>query len=271
MHLLKTFFLLLFPLLFSCKNIGVETMEAKVGDPSASGKNAMAIDTSFTLDYLRGHFIPSKHPDFVKVDPAYTDHARDYYLHKEAWGAFKKMADAAAGEGIKLFIKSAARNFEDQKGIWEAKWTGARLIEEGVSAAKQYPDPKTRALKILLYSSMPGTSRHHWGTDFDLNNLNPEYFQSGEGARIYQWLTANAGNFGFCQPYSPKGPERPDGYEEEQWHWSYFPLAKQLTELARLELKDENITGFLGSETAQKIGVVEKYVLGVNKQCMPGY
>ena len=117
MHLLKTFFLLLFPLLFSCKNIGVETMEAKVGDPSASGKNAMAIDTSFTLDYLRGHFIPSKHPDFVKVDPAYTDHARDYYLHKEAWGAFKKMADAAAGEGIKLFIRIVNR-FGERSTEW---------------------------------------------------------------------------------------------------------------------------------------------------------
>ncbi len=137
-----------------------------------------------------------------------------------------------------------------------------------MSAAKKYPDPKTRALKILLYSSMPGTSRHHWGTDIDLNSFVNSYFEKGEGAKIYDWLTANAASYGFCQPYTEKGESRPFGYEEERWHWSYLPLAKQLTELAKVKLKDEAISGFKGAEVAPQIRVVEKYVLGISKSCL---
>jgi hypothetical protein len=32
-------------------------------------------------------------------------------------------------------------------------------------------------------------------------------------------------------------------------------------------MKDKLITGFSGAETAVEIGVVEKYVLGINHQC----
>lgn len=255
-------------LIISCSN--------SVKNPEINGsseeeipvENHIEIDTAFTLDYLRGHFQPSKHADFVKVDPTYTDAYRTYYLHRETWESYKKMADAAAEDGVKLIIRSATRNFDHQKSIWEGKWTGSRLIEEGANAAEKYPDPETRALRILLYSSMPGTSRHHWGTDIDLNNFTNEYFKEGEGAKIYQWLVTNGPEFGFCQPYTEKGEDRPFGYEEERWHWSYVPLARQLTELAKLELADEAISGFLGAETATQIGVVQKYVLGINKACL---
>jgi D-alanyl-D-alanine carboxypeptidase len=259
---------LLATLLLTCSNNVKDPNITEALPSELPAERSIEIDTSFTLDYLRGHFQPSKHSDFVKVDPSYTDAYRDYYLHRETWKAYKRMADAAAKDGVKLIIRSATRNFEHQKTIWEGKWNGTRLIEEGANAAEKYPDPKIRALRILLYSSMPGTSRHHWGTDLDLNNFTNEYFQKGEGAKIYQWLVANAPNYGFCQPYSPKGEERPFGYEEERWHWSYLPLAQQLTALAKQKLTDEEINGFEGAETAVQIGVVEKYILGINKDCL---
>lgn len=252
---------------FSCNGPSAQPAE-NAAEKEEIAENIIEIDTTFTLNYLRGYFQPSKHHAFVKVDPSYTDGARVYYLHRETWKAFKSMADAAAADGIKLILRSATRNFEHQKSIWEGKWTGSRLIEEGANAAEKYPDPKTRALRILLYSSMPGTSRHHWGTDIDLNNFTNEYFKEGKGAEIYEWLVANGPSFGFCQPYTAKGSDRPYGYEEERWHWSYIPLARQLTELARRNLKDEAINGFQGAETAPQIGVVEKYVLGINKDCL---
>ena len=70
---------------------------------------------------------------------------------------------------------------------------------------------------------MPGTSRHHWGTDFDINQLNNTYYTKGEGLIIYQWLKKNANKYGFAQPYTE---QRTEGYKEEKWHWSYLPLAK---------------------------------------------
>lgn len=221
---------------------------------------------AFDLAYVMGKFDPASHPDFVEINPEHASR-KGMFLRRDVYDAFKNMYGAALKDGIRLRIVSAARNFDVQKGIWEAKWTGARLIENGKNASEAYPDPVERALKILEYSSMPGSSRHHWGTDMDLNDLNPEWFQSGEGKKIHDWLTANGAAYGFCQPYSPKGKDRLFGYNEEQWHWSYMPVSTVLTELARQKLKDDMISGFEGANTASQIGVVQKYVLGINPAC----
>ena len=178
------------------------------------------------------------------------------------------MYEAAKKEGIELKVLSATRNFAAQKGIWEGKWTGIRLHESKENLAKTTPDPTKRALKILKWSSMPSTSRHHWGTDMDLNAFTNEFFEKGEGLKIYNWLKTNAATYGFCQPYSPKDTKRPNGYNEEKWHWSYLPIAQKLTEQAQLRLDDSMIEGFEGAETAKTIGVVEKFILGINEVCL---
>lgn len=221
----------------------------------------------FSIEYIMGRFDPAKHPDFVSVDKKYADE-EGYFLRKDTYESFAKMWEAAQADGVTLTIVSATRNFSKQKSIWEGKWTGNRLIENGSNAAKKYPDPKTRALKILEYSSMPGSSRHHWGTDVDLNDLDNYTFEQGPGKKVYDWMLKHAAEYGFCQPYSRKGEERPNGYNEEKWHWSYMPVAKKLTDLAARSMTDDMIGGFKGAETAVKIGIVEKYVLGVNNDCL---
>ncbi|MCB0585460.1 MAG: M15 family metallopeptidase [Phaeodactylibacter sp.] len=227
-----------------------------------------AIARGFTLDYVMGHFDPATHPGFTLVDTRFADR-EGLYLRKDTYEAFLRMYEAAKKDDVTLTIRSATRNFDYQKGIWERKWTGAQAIENGKDASKAYPNPKERALKILEYSSMPGTSRHHWGTDMDLNAFTNKYFETGEGLKIYEWLSAHAAEYGFCQPYSPKGEARPYGYNEEKWHWSFLPIAQPLTALAKEKLKDDMITGFKGAESATEIGVVEKYVLGINPECLP--
>ncbi len=221
---------------------------------------------SFSIDYLTGKFDPATHPDFVKVENKYADR-EGLYLRKDTYEAFKKMYASAKTDGVQLVIRSATRNFDYQKGIWEAKWSGKRKVENK-NLATSIKDPTERALKILEYSSMPGTSRHHWGTDMDLNAFTNSFFEKGEGLKIYEWLSQHASEYGFCQPYSPKGTERPYGYNEEKWHWSYLPIAKQLTDQAKAQLKNEMISGFRGAETVTSINVVEKYVLGINQECL---
>ena len=219
----------------------------------------------FTLDYVMGKFDPAKDSNFVKIPARFADDDRSY-LRKEALEDYIKMHEAAQKDGIKLIVVSATRNFYAQKSIWEAKWEGRRAVD-GANLANSLPDPKERALKILEYSSMPGTSRHHWGTDIDLNNLNSQYFEQGKGKDIYDWLNANAATFGFCQPYSAKGVGRRAGYNEEKWHWSYEKLSKPLTAFARDHLKDSLIVGFAGAEAAVPVKMVENYVLGINPAC----
>lgn len=282
---MKYFILLVVSLLFACgasepsapDSIPEATADpapvpspAPAAAPKAVPDPAVLTNDSFptipSLQYLTGRFDPTVHPEFVKVAARYTD-GDPYVLHQETYAAFERMHAAAAADGVKLVMVSATRNFNRQKQIWEAKWNGQRLLEGRDKADEVYPEPADRARAILRYSSMPGTSRHHWGTDIDLNDLNNSYFASGEGKQVYDWLTANAAAYGFCQPYTPKGEERPHGYEEERWHWSYLPLATRLSDYAATALRDTDIAGFAGAEAAPQIGILERYVLGINSDC----
>lgn len=229
-------------------------------------EDKIVIDTSISIDYLMGKFEPNKHADFIKVNSKYASRT-DFLLRKDTYEAFQKMYEAAKKDGIDLKIISATRPFAHQKRIWEAKWNGNRKID-GQDISKTIKDPVKRALKILEYSSMPGTSRHHWGTDLDINALTNDYFAKGNGLKEYNWLSKNAPRFGFCQPYSEKGRDRPDGYNEEKWHWSYLPFAKKLTDQYKIRVTDGSISGFDGSETASKIQVIKRYVLGINTECL---
>ncbi len=215
------------------------------------------------LEYIMGRFDPSKHPDFVIIADQYAD-KKGMYLRKDTYKAFIAMYEHAKKDGVNLQIRSATRNFYSQKSIWEAKWSGTRTIEGGENLSVTTPDPKERALKILRYSSMPGSSRHHWGTDIDLNNLENDWFNEGEGLTMYNWLKKHASEYGFCQVYSAG---RPYGYFEERWHWSYTPVSAKLTAYAKAHLKNEMIDGFLGSESAPMIDIVKHYVLGINEAC----
>ena len=218
------------------------------------------------IDYCMGKFEPKSHKDFVAIPIKYADRV-GMFMRADAYSAFEEMFTEAKKDGISFQIRSAARNFDYQKGIWERKWTGTTKLSDGTDVSKDIVAPIDKALKILEYSSMPGTSRHHWGTDIDLNAFNNEYFEKGEGKRMYDWLVANASNYGFCQPYTQKGPKRPNGYNEEKWHWSYQSVSQGITDYAEQHMRNDMVSGFLGSETATDIDVVKKYVLGINGGC----
>jgi len=224
-----------------------------------------ALPVWITTDYVMGKYEPNAHQDFTLIRAEHADR-EGMYVRKEAYEAFQKMYDHALKDGHRLIIRSAARNFNYQKGIWERKWKGETILSDGTKAS-DISDRKGRAKKILLYSSMPGTSRHHWGTDIDLNSFNNEYFKQGAGGKIYDWLKTHAATYGFCQPYTDKASGR-TGYEEERWHWSYQPIAKDLTRYSKEHLSNQMITGFLGDEAAQEIDVVTNYILGISSVCM---
>ncbi len=224
----------------------------------------MKFHSPYSLDEVLGKINPSTHPDFVKINMKYAD--KSMYLRKETYKAFKKMYIAAKKDGIHLIIRSATRNFDRQKQIWEAKWNGTRLVN-GRNLSKTIKDPIKRALKILEYSSMPGTSRHHWGTDIDMIAFENSYFEKGKGKKEYDWLLSHASQYGFCQPYTQKDKNRPNGYHEEKWHWTYMPISKIFTKQAKLELTNDKIVGFKGSDTATEIDVVKNYILGINLNC----
>jgi LAS superfamily LD-carboxypeptidase LdcB len=213
-----------------------------------------------------GKFDPVTDSNFIEIKLEHADRV-GLYLRKDTYSAFLKMYEAAQRDSIRLVIRSATRNFDNQKKIWENKWSGETPLESN-KRANLIANETIRAKEILKYSSMPGSSRHHWGTDIDLNAFSNHYFEQGEGLKIYQWLNQNAPEFGFCQPYTEKGLSRLTGYEEEKWHWSYLPVSGHLIRQARASLRDDLINGFQGSEQAIQLGIVDNYVLGIDSLCL---
>ncbi len=204
----------------------------------------------FTKAEILGDINPAHLKSFDKLKTKHCTKA-NAYLRDEVYSAFKKMAKEAEKDGVHFVIISATRNREYQAGIWNRKWNtfGGELLE--------------RAQKILQYSSMPGTSRHHWGTDFDLNSLNNSYFESGKGQKEYEWLRDHAHLFGFFQPYTAFNDSRDAGYREEKWHWSYYPTASKLQRAYNHLVSYQDLKGFNGSELAKELNVISNYVNGV--------
>ena len=139
--------------------------------------------------------------------------------------AFCAMQAAALQDGIDLQLVSAYRSFDRQKYIWEDKYK--RYTAEGLS-------PKDAIDRILQYSTIPGTSRHHWGTDIDITDSNapkqkrilvPEKFHNnGPFAPLRKWMEENANRFGFYLVYTNDAYRT--GFSYEPWHYSYLPEAK---------------------------------------------
>ena len=203
---------------------------------------------------LLGKFDYKKDSNFSIVSSKYS--SKTIYLRNEVLIKFDEMYNAALKNGIKLNIISGTRSFYHQKSIWERKWDKNIKNMDSISAVKE----------ILKYSSMPSTSRHHWGTDIDLNNLENSYFERGEGKKIFDWLTENAIKYGFHMTYDDQNKSKRSGYKMEKWHWSYMPIASQFLMQYKESVNCKDISTFKGSEFAchQEINVIKNFVMGIN-------
>lgn len=207
-------------------------------------------------EFLTGHIDYYHNENFIEIPSQYAYRA-DMYLLRDTYNAFYKMYVAAKKDGINLKIISAMRSHTEQQWIWEDKWLKKQYYAE---------DKLVQIKNILEFSAMPGTSRHHWGTEIDLNSTTDNYFLSGEGKKTYDWLTAHACEYGFCQVYDANYETR-EGHGEEKWHWSYLPISKLLPDLYKQKVGYADISGFSGSEYAETLKVIDKYVLSVHPDC----
>ncbi len=148
-------------------------------------------------------------------------------LRKEAHDAFILMKKAAYQDGFDLKMVSSYRSYERQKAIWERKYI--KYTQQGMK-------PLDAMAKIIEYSTIPGTSRHHWGTDMDIIDgyakvtgdvLVPSKFEAGGPFEKFKlWLDENAQNFGFHLVYTDNYFRK--GFKYEPWHYSYAPLSKPM-------------------------------------------
>ena len=165
-----------------------------------------------------------------------TDVADPYCaLHNQAVTAFLGLRKAALADGFNLMPQSSFRDFSRQLTIWNGKFSGERPMYDSlghpIDASRLTPAERVEA--ILLWSALPGASRHHWGTDVDLVDRNatapgyqirliPEEFApGGPYAALAQWLELHAARFGFFRPF--RGVL--SGVRPEPWHFSFAPVA----------------------------------------------
>lgn len=217
--------------------------------------SAFLIDSPLPpLSELMGDVRPSDDDAFAEL-PRRMASREGLYLRLKARDAFMAMHDSAKAEGIPLMALSATRSRNHQKSIWDRKWSRPQYM--GWSDIDKARD-------ILLYSSMPGSSRHHWGTDVDIYSLEPEAFLNGEGAEILAWLREHAHEFGFAEVYTSDSSRT--GYQPEAWHWSYLPLAGPYLDAVNEAHRQGTLPafeGFEGAHVADTLRIVEEYINGI--------
>ena len=195
-------------------------------------------------------------------------------INKSATRALSSLNKRAKSEGFDLRIASAFRSFSRQEEIWNKKMNGERPI---LDKNNKLIDPKSLnphelVFSILKWSAIPGTSRHHWGTDFDFIDGNAltseykvqlikdEYLEGGIFYEFFSWLKENSEEFGFYFPYR----EDLGGVGPEPWHLSYYPTAKIYQKIFSMEyyLKNLKISSIPGKEILFKEAdlIFQKYI-----------
>tara|TARA_E500000178_G_scaffold236406_1_gene232820 strand:+ start:722 stop:1405 length:684 start_codon:yes stop_codon:yes gene_type:complete len=159
-------------------------------------------------------------------------------LEKETYSAFIKMKDAAEKDGIVIKLVSGFRDFYRQQMIWNNKY---KKFTNEFSL-----DGPTAIKEIIRFSTIPGTSRHHWGTEIDIIDKNFEnekdlliskkYEEGGIFNSLKKWMDKNSKRFGFYIVYDDDS-NRP-GFEYEPWHYTYKPVSDLYQrEFLKLDLK----------------------------------
>ena len=159
-------------------------------------------------------------------------------LEKETYSAFIKMKDAAEKDGIIIKLVSGYRDFYKQQMIWNNKY---KKFTNEFSL-----DGPTAIKEIIRFSTIPGTSRHHWGTEIDIIDKNFEnekdlliskkYEEGGIFSSLKKWMDKNSKRFGFYIVYDDDS-NRP-GFEYEPWHYTYKPVSDLYQrEFLKLNLK----------------------------------
>lgn len=157
-------------------------------------------------------------------------------LHAHVAAPFLNLRRAAQADGFDLAAVSSFRDFARQLAIWNGKFSGERpmIDASGSKLDAKSLTPRERIDAILLWSALPGASRHHWGTDLDLVDRNAsaaghqielrreEFAPGGPFADLDRWLEIHAPRFGFFRPF--RGVR--SGVQPEPWHFSFAPIAE---------------------------------------------
>lgn len=176
--------------------------------------------------FLNENYIPRQLSEIPK-DYQYSD-LKQMLFYTQAEPYLESMIKAASSTGIKLYVFSAYRSFDEQAAL-KGKYT----ITYGAGTAN-------------TFSADQGYSEHQLGTTVDM--ITPGLGGQLEGFEktpAYDWMLKNAYKYGFVLSY----PKDNDYYVFEPWHWRFVgvKLATYLHDQKKtfLDLDQKTINTYL--------------------------
>ncbi len=168
------------------------TNQAENNDMTSKTSKGYSITEVDGITYVDGVLIANK---TYALPADYNPGAVD----GEVMEAFSVMQNAAAREGLNIYISSGFRSYETQNRLYNNY-----VAKDGKAEADRY-------------SARAGHSEHQTGLCFDLNSIDDSFAATPEG----EWVAKHAWEYGFIIRY-PKGKEDVTGYMYESWHLRYL-------------------------------------------------
>ena len=170
--------------------------------------------------------------------PNLVEFEKGYFVHESVVRPLESLKNAARNRGFELRVESAYRPFERQLSIWNRKARGELpLLDSDGNPMERPHDAESLMRSILIWSALPGASRHHLGTDIDVVDASacPEGYEvrltpeecNGMFRPFHDFLTesfSRGESFGFARVFVPhRGRIMP-----EPWHIAHLPTSRIL-------------------------------------------
>lgn len=133
--------------------------------------------------------------------------AYGFQMAEQTAAAYTKMHDAAAADGVSLWISSAYRSSERQEELFE---------KEIESYARTHSSPQEAEAYAAQSVAHPRCSEHVTGLALDLNGVRDDF----DATPAFRWLDVHAQDYGFILRY-PKDKQNVTKIKYEPWHYRF--------------------------------------------------
>ncbi|MCB9092486.1 MAG: M15 family metallopeptidase [Halobacteriovoraceae bacterium] len=173
----------------------------------------------------------------------------EFLIYTPILDDFLDLQDSATKELIDLRIVSSYRNLDYQLKIWSEKAEGKRDLYNRDGKKLKYSQLNEEQIlsAILNFTTLPGSSRHHWGTDLDLYDhtefkntdqklllINNEYEKGGPCFHLRTFMDNNKI---FYRPFASDNLP----ISRELWHYSHRSESLKFQKSYTFEIFKRNI------------------------------
>jgi LAS superfamily LD-carboxypeptidase LdcB len=151
--------------------------------------------------FLNENYVPA-HLSEIPLTYQYSD-SKQLLFVTQALPRLESMIDTASSTGVKLYVDSAYRSFDEQKAL-----KGDYTMTFGAGTANSF-------------SADQGYSEHQLGTAVDMITIGLGGQLDGFDTKpAYSWMLQNAYKYGFILSY----PKNNGYYVYEPWHWRFVGI-----------------------------------------------